>query len=282
MKILRALGSVALTLSLFVMVTIPRATDAGITVIVQGWGGGGGGSQGNNGNGEGQGGGAGAYSQLSSFVPTSAVGYAVVVGAGGAGGVHGVSNGIAGNDSSFNSTSLVAKGGGANVIPNPGGAASSGTGDIKWSGGAGGPVSVTTTNFAGDGGGGSGGDATDGGKGGSATSATAQGVGGTAGSAGGAAGGQGGTTATNGTGGSIPGGGGGGGHGGSGGPGTGQTDGGAGARGQIVVLAPTGLITSATGGTHTVANGYDVWTFTANGTWTPTFTNNATVWWYEF
>ncbi len=41
--------------------------------------------------------------------------------------------------------------------------------------------------------------------------------------------------------------------------------------GIVIIAAPIGTITSATGGSHTTAGGNDIWTFTTSGTWTPTF-----------
>ncbi|NTW32331.1 MAG: hypothetical protein HGB12_06865 [Bacteroidetes bacterium] len=41
--------------------------------------------------------------------------------------------------------------------------------------------------------------------------------------------------------------------------------------GVVIISAAIGVITSATGGTHTQVDGNDIWTFTSSGTWTPTF-----------
>lgn len=57
---------------------------------------------------------------------------------------------------------------------------------------------------------------------------------------------------------------------GSGGGGAGaQGTAGAGATGVVIFSSPVGTLT-ATGGTHTVSGGNDIWTFTTSGTWVPT------------
>lgn len=94
---------------------------------VQCWGGGAGGAGGTGG-----GGGGGAYSE-STISVTNGVGIAYSVGAGGAGGTL-PGAGVAGGDTTFGTTTVVAKG-----ATNPfGGAAGSGTGSTKFSGGNGG------------------------------------------------------------------------------------------------------------------------------------------------
>ena len=49
-----------------------------------------------------------------------------------------------------------------------------------------------------------------------------------------------------------------------------------GAAGIVIISAPIGTIDSATGGTHTTANGNDIWTFLTSGTWTPAITASLT------
>lgn len=162
---------------------------AGVTsVIVECWGGGGAGAGGGGG-----GGGGGAYSKATVSV-TPGNNYTVVVGLGGP------APGGSGLDSTFNTTSVVAKAGtGATAgTGGTGGAAASGTGTVKYSGGTG-------ANASGSDGGGGGSSA--------GTAAGGNGASGaTGGSAptGGGAGGNGGTAGGNGAAGSAPGGGGGG------------------------------------------------------------------------
>lgn len=49
----------------------------------------------------------------------------------------------------------------------------------------------------------------------------------------------------------------------------------AGGSGIVIISAPIGTITSATGGTHTTSGGNDIWTFTTSGVWVPTIANTA-------
>lgn len=116
------------------------------SVVVEVWGGGGGGG-GNTTNSDGAGGGGGgAYSQ-STIAVTPGNNYAYSVGSGGAGGSSGTYNGAAGGDTYFiDSATVMAKGGaggnGKTAGTNPGtgglgGAAASGVGTVKFSGGDG-------------------------------------------------------------------------------------------------------------------------------------------------
>lgn len=86
---------------------------------------------------------------------------------------------------------------------------------------------------------------------------------GSAGVLGDSGGGGNGTLNTGGQAGGVPGAG-------AGGPEAGNYSGAAGGNGMVIIKAPIGIIT-ATGGTHTQSGGYDIWTFTSSGTWTPTF-----------
>src|SRR3989344_1960912 len=171
MKLLRITTSIATIIALLVMVSglssWPQPVKAEDTLIqsftgngtwdnsggtysnirVKVWGGGGGGGGRNSTSACGAGG--GAYSE-SVFVATSTT-YTITVGAGGAGGVPGVSNGQNGGDSSFrNTTTILAKGGsgqgngfcGEGDRP-AGGAAASGVGDTKTSGGSAGITNGT-------------------------------------------------------------------------------------------------------------------------------------------
>lgn len=172
----------------------------GVTSIqVQAWGGGGGGAgDGNTSSASGAagGGGAGGYSAATiAVVPGSTINF--IVGTGGAGG-NGAANGANGGNTTF--------------------------GTVTANGGVGGRVE--------GGGGGAGGTGTtaNGGSGGNGAGTTG-GNGGTAGGPGGGTGGAGGTLNGNGSTGGIPGGGGGG----AGNRSGGAEDGGAGARGQIII-----------------------------------------------
>lgn len=174
---------------------------AGVTsVIVECWGGGGGGgySTGCTNVAVAGGGGGGAYSTgIIAVTPGNT--YAYVVGAGG-----GVTGG-AGADSTFNSTSIVAKGGlgGGNVIyksvetygtGGAGGAAASSTGTVKYSGGAGaaGAHKLPPNGYYNAGGGGGCAGSTGAGDGGGDGTAANAYVGGTGTSIGGGNGGNGG------------------------------------------------------------------------------------------
>lgn len=210
------------------------------SITVEAWGAGGGGGGDTTTGGYGGGGGAGGgYSKSTGISVTPGTSYSVVVGTGGAGGANAASPGVGGTggDSTFNSTTVVAKGGtggaggtSGGASGGTGGASGSGTGDTKTSGGNGG----TGATLGGGGGGGSGGDSTGGGTGGNAS----VGTGGTAGSAGttnGSAGGAGGNSGGNGSAGTAPGGGGGG-SGNSAGSGTAA----AGAAGQVKITYTPG------------------------------------------
>jgi len=50
---------------------------------------------------------------------------------------------------------------------------------------------------------------------------------------------------------------------------------GTGAGGKVIITATLGLISSATGGTHTSDATFDYWTFTSSGIWTPTTSGGA-------
>ncbi len=205
------------------------APDWVTSVNVYAWGGGGGGAGDNYGGSYGNGGGGGgAYAQINSFGVTPGNAYAVTVGAGGAAGNFNNGPGGDGGTSSFNSSTCVAlggQGGKAATVTNQGGAGGAGgsgtgsTGDVKWSGGNG---ANGSNQYGGGGGGGSAGMLNDGNSG--------------SGSTGGAAvlgGGTGGNGGNNGSGspGTEPGGGGGGGEQYQGG----QSYGGAGAVGRVII-----------------------------------------------
>lgn len=166
----------------------------GVTSVqVELWGAGGGGGSGDVSAGAGAGG--GAYSKGTVTV-TPGTGYTVLVGNGGGSDTNG-------EDSSFNTSSVVAKGGIAGGSDGgdggAGGQSSSGTGNVKYSGGSG----INGSGANGGGGGGAAGINADGGNGSGSS-------GGTAGSDGGA-GGNGGGSGQDGYNASVPGGGGGGG-----------------------------------------------------------------------
>ena len=195
------------------------------TVSVECWGGGGSGGDGEGASG-GEGGGGGAYSEKVNIVVTPTTGYTVVVGGGEA-------HDANGGDSYFNTTGTVlAKGGTGGdgyLTAGPGGAAGSGEGDTKYSGGNGSSNEVAR----GGGGGGGAGDAANGGN----ASGVGDGSAGAGGTANGGNGGDGGhNSAETGDAGSVRGGGGGGGF--------APEDGGAGGRGEVrvtytVASAPT-------------------------------------------
>jgi hypothetical protein len=200
---------------------------AGITsIIVKCWGGGAGGAGAANaptGGGEGGGGGAYASSTLT-VTPLASIPYSV--GAGGAGGAANTL-GSDGHDTTWNTSTVVAKKGLAATIGSVGlgGTAAASTGTTKHSGGNGGAA----TGTGGSGGGGSGGP--NGGAGaGQSVSGSTGGTGGNPGSGGGATGGKGGNTGVAGSAGNAPGAGGGG-----GGDGGSPKSGGAGANGKITV-----------------------------------------------
>lgn len=156
----------------------------------------------------GGGGGGGAYSK-GTLAVTATTAYPYVIGAAGTGGTSPTAN--PGGDSSFNTSTVVAKGGAGGLVGSgttqgaggAGGAAGSGTGTTKHSGGnGGGGASLTVT---GGGGGGGSGDTADG------TAGVSGGGGGAGGTSGGGNGGTGATTTVAATGGAQAGGGGGGG-----------------------------------------------------------------------
>lgn len=128
---------------------------AGTTLsVIELWGAGGGGGSTNSAVIWGNGGGAGAYSNFVQANPTSVT---ISIGTGGTGGL--MNNGTAGTDggdTTYNSTTVVAKGGvhAANgvAIGGVGGSAASGTGDFKISGGMGQSNGLSSTAFIAGGG----------------------------------------------------------------------------------------------------------------------------------
>src|SRR5262249_19392449 len=56
--------------------------------------------------------------------------------------------------------------------------------------------------------------------------------------------------------------------GGGGARGQASEDGAAGGSGVVIIAAPLGAISSASGGTHTTSGSNDIWTFTSSGSWT--------------
>lgn len=219
------------------------------------------------------GGGGGACSKKSIFI-TSGNSYSVSVGVGGQKGTA-TQTPTDGGDSYFEGPTVVmAKGGKGSrnnsVYPDNvntsnflGGQADAGYGDIKHSGGSGG--FFNSSDFSrGSGGGGAAGETGDGGQGEKATINSPGGGG--AGNSPGGNGGQGGNV--NGSHAPAVSG-----YGGGGGGGTWYNsiaNGADGADGVVIIRAPIGSIASAVGGTHTQEGGYDIWTFTSSGTWTPT------------
>ncbi|HBG71709.1 MAG: hypothetical protein A2W93_06640 [Bacteroidetes bacterium GWF2_43_63] len=261
---------------------------AGVTsVTVECWGAGGGGGYGISTKGAaGGGGGGGAYaSSVVSVTPGNS--YTITIGAGGSGGTSTGTAAIAGEASSFNTTSVIAAGGGAGtgVTSNTSGGAGAGgtvaasTGSTKYAGGAGAAGVNGTASTCGGGGGGAG----------ASTSASGASASLRAGGTGTAPGGSGGSGADNaaGTAGSTYGGGGAGGH-----RNNTSNAGGAGASGYIRItytlpapandlcanatalpcgttnLAGTTVNTvSETAGTGCTMSTYGVWyTFTGTGT----------------
>ncbi len=228
---------------------------AGVTsVTAEAWGGGGRGGSRTlaSGNGGGGGGGGGAYSRRDSIAVTPGTSYTVVVGAGATG------TAAAGGDSYFISCgdpNVCARGGVSGVknsgVGAVGGSASTGYGDIRFSGGRG---ANTPGNLNGGGGGSSAGTSDNG----NYTSSTGTSTGATA-PTGGGNGGNGfvspSSTSGNGSPGSAPGGGGGGGKLGSSGAGG---EGGSGADGQVVISWDAFPITSSSTGDWSAA-----------GTWSP-------------
>jgi hypothetical protein len=166
--------------------------DAPVTgsVLVQLWAAGGGGDSTKSTQGSG-GGGSGQFAQLNAFAATGGSSYTLVVGAGG----FGVTPATAGGDTTFNTTSCIAKGGQGGTPGTPtnhgngGAGGTGGTGDVLRNGSAGGGAGGIQVN--GGGGGGSPGTTGSGGAG------NANVTGGTAGTGGGAVGANG-ATATSG------------------------------------------------------------------------------------
>jgi len=225
------------------------------SATVECWGGGGSGGAGINGGGtttgSGAGGGGGGAYVLKTISVTPGNSYSIVVGAGGAAGT--ASN--PGSDSTFATTTAVAKGGAAGVSVNgaslagaggAGGSAAASIGDTKFSGGNG-ASGVAGSNPNGGGGGGSSAGTAANGNAGSTTTAGAA-------PTGGGAGGGGATSSANGSSASNPGGGGGGAKTASGT----QRNGGAGGTGKVAVTytvatVPTVTASAATSVTGTAA-----------------------------
>ncbi len=190
---------------------------AGVTEItVEAWGAGGGGALNAM---DAKGGGAGGSYAKSTLAVTPGAMIPFTVGVGGA-------NGVAGTNSTWNVSTVIATGGEAGLGTSGGGFGGGSTGDIFYSGGNG-------ADASGNNGGGGGGSASSGGSGGWAV--------GTAGGIGTGNGGGGGIGNNDGANGSAPGGGGGG----KGGPDAGSSSG-AGANGQIIVTYLNPLCASLT------------------------------------
>jgi hypothetical protein len=219
------------------------------TITVECWGAGGGGS-GSGGAPSGYGGGGGGYTRSTlTVIPGNMYSYTVGIGGiPGNGPSGGSGNGTAGGDTFFSGTMVFAKGGEGGSIqgsmPGMGGQSSagtaSGTGTIKFSGGAGGNGQSGGGN--GGGGGGASGALTGNGGNGGNFSGTFGGVQGIA-FPGGGNGGQGGNSNSNGMSGLIPGGAGGG-----AGATTGGGIGGSGGTGQIIILYTQPTILSVDAG----------------------------------
>ncbi len=237
--------------------------------------------------GGGGGGGGGVVSTTSTVTVGS---YTITVGAGGQAGIQSLQGALNGGDSAIGAIATATGGGNGgqtnfSATPSSGGSGGGGGGGTPPQNGASGTAGQGnnggngsgTGGVAGGGGGGAGaagGNAsgTTGGNGGNGVTSSISGSPTTYGGGGG-----GGTDniGINGSGGT-----GGGGNGGiaqngitntGGGGGGGQNDGssgGAGGSGIVIISVPLGAITSASGGTHTTANGNDIWTFTTSGTWT--------------
>lgn len=217
-------------------------TPAGVTTAtVEAWGAGGAGGGSTSNSDGGGGGGGGAYSKSTGVSISGTI--PVVVGAGGVGDTGAGNNG---GDSTFNTTTIIAKGG-------TGGSVTSGTGGP---GGAGGlsTASTGTTKFSGGTGGrGRDNNSGQGGPGGSSAGTAANGTSGagswstvtaSAAPTGGGKGGDGGTSGSAGAAGTAPGGGG-------GGAGDGTNNGGSGADGRVAITytCPTYALTSAASAT---------------------------------
>ncbi|MCP1846752.1 MULTISPECIES: glycine-rich domain-containing protein [unclassified Bradyrhizobium] len=269
-------------------VTASSATSTAMDVLVVGGGGGGGGQ---NGTGGGGGGGAGGFREDNAHT-VLAQAYTVTVGSGGSGGATSGQGGGGGASSFDTITSDGGGGGGAggtSAASGASGASGGGAGapsGSKGSGtsGEGHDGGTHVGGYVGAGGGGAGAvgqDAnsnTNGANGGSGSVSSASGSSVTY--AGGGGGG-----ANNGSGGSGGSGGGGSGGanannsgissgaantgGGGGGSGTGTASAGQpGGSGVVIIAAPLGAISSASGGSHTTSGSSDIWTFNSSGTWT--------------
>ena len=217
-------------------------TPAGVTTAtVEAWGAGGAGGGSTSSSDGGGGGGGGAFSKSTGVSVSGTV--PVVIGTGGVGDTGAGNNG---GDSTFNTTTVIAKGGvGGSITSGTGGPGGAGglstasTGTTKFSGGTGGRGRDNNTGQGGPGGA-SAGTAANGTSGaGSWSTVTAA-----AAPTGGGKGGDGGTSGANGANGTAPGGGG-------GGSGDGTTTGGNGADGRIVITytCPTYALTSAASAT---------------------------------
>ncbi|MBL0014158.1 MAG: T9SS type A sorting domain-containing protein [Flavobacterium sp.] len=244
-------------------------TPAGVTTAtVEAWGAGGAGGGSTSNSDGGGGGGGGAYSKSTGVSVSGTV--PVVIGAGGAGDTGAGNNG---GDSTFNTTTVIAKGGtGGSITSGTGGPGGTGglstasTGATKFSGGTGGRGRDNSTGQGGPGGS-SAGTAANGTSGaGSWSTVTAA-----AAPTGGGKGGDGGTAGNDGANGTAPGGGG-------GGAGDGTNTGGSGANGRVLITytCPTYALTAATTATGPFcAASASVVTLTSssmpNGTYTVTY-----------
>jgi hypothetical protein len=129
-----------------------------VTVIVECWGAGGAGGGNTTNTDGGGGGGGGAYSRLNAFPVVQNASYSYAIGQGGTPVSGGTGN--PGGDTTWNSTSCVAKGGtggaspsgGAGGLPGDGGQASAGTGDVEYNGGYGATGRDSSTGQGGHGG----------------------------------------------------------------------------------------------------------------------------------
>lgn len=219
------------------------------------------------------GGGAGGVVNTTKSV-SNLIRYPIVVGAGGTGNnnVGGPNGGSGADSTAFGLDAIGGGGGGSGAAGTAGGSGGGGgtTGSNAPAGGAGtatqgnaGGAAQSTSGASGGGGGGANGagsaaSAATGGNGGAGLASSISGSSLTYGAGGGGSG-----STTNGSAGS--------GTSGFGNGGSAATaTGGSGTAGVVVISAPIGTITSATGGTHTTAGGNDIWTFTTSGTWTPT------------
>ncbi|MFN8384345.1 MAG: sortase [Anaerolineales bacterium] len=262
-KILTALMIVVLALGAMPVSPAYAATDtystpgtftwtapAGVTsVTVQAWGGGGGGGRASGNNGNKGGGGAGGQFSTSVITVVPGNSYTIVVGAGGAGGTNANgNNGLVGGDSTFNTNSVVAKGGAGGTANGAGGAGSAagGVGTV-FRGGNGSAGNGAGSGAAGGAGGGGAGTTGNGGDAAGNTAGTGTTIGGGAGGAGRTTGGVGNSGVTYGGGG-----------GGAYRTGGNSQDGGAGAGGQVIltyVAPPTVTVVSSTSANGTYGVG---------------------------